>query len=159
MISYTTNQYLKNMFGEKAYYLSAVPKLARIFQGTHIKIESDELRKEQEALLYLVTNSSVIGGLEGIVPDAKMDDGHLHVLVIMKSSLLNTLQLLLDIKSGTHIDRSDVLYFKTKSLCITQFDANAARIGMDGEVRKSAIANIEVVPQGLTIVVPSTRIA
>ncbi|MNO19644.1 Diacylglycerol kinase [compost metagenome] len=158
-ISYTTNQYLKNMFGEKAYYLSAVPKLVKIFQGTQIKIESDELRKEQEALLYLVTNSSVVGGREGMVPGAKMDDGHLHVLVIKKSSLLNTLQLLLDIKNGTHIDRPDVLYFKTKKLSITQFDTEAAQIGIDGERRKSAIVNIEVVPQGLTIVVPSKKIA
>ncbi|MNN84930.1 Diacylglycerol kinase [compost metagenome] len=94
-----------------------------------------------------------------MVPGAKMDDGHLHVLVIKKSSLLNTLQLLLDIKNGTHIDRPDVLYFKTKKLSITQFDTEAAQIGIDGERRKSAIVNIEVVPQGLTIVVPSKKIA
>ncbi|MHA6533475.1 diacylglycerol/lipid kinase family protein [Paenibacillus sp. BAC0078] len=158
-ISYTTNQYLKNMFGEKAYYLSAVPKLAKIFQGTHIKIESDELHKEQEALLYLVTNSSVVGGHEGMVPGARMDDGHLHVLVIKKSSLFNTIQLLFDIKNGTHIGRSDVLYFKTKRLSITQFDLNAAHIGIDGEKRSSSIENIEIVPQGLAIIVPSKEIA
>ncbi|AIQ46518.1 hypothetical protein R70723_12045 [Paenibacillus sp. FSL R7-0273] len=158
-ISYTTNQYLKNMFGEKAYYLSAVPKLTKIFQGTHIKIESGELSNEQEALLYLITNSSVVGGREGIVPDAKMDDGYLHVLVIKKSSFLNTMQLLLDIKKGTHIEHPDVLYFKTKKVSITQFDANAAHIGIDGEMRKSSMENIEIVPQGLTIVVPSKKIA
>ncbi|MNI79639.1 Diacylglycerol kinase [compost metagenome] len=147
------------MFGEKAYYLSAVPKLGKIFQGTHIKIESDELHKEQEALLYLVTNSSVVGGHEGIVPDARMDDGHLHVLVIKKSPLLNTIQLLLDIKNRTHIKRPDVLYFKTKRLCITQFDPKAARMGIDGEMRSSSFENIEIVPQGLTIIVPSKKIA
>lgn len=158
-ISYTTSQCLKNRFGEKAYYLSAVPKLGKIFKGTHIKIESDELYKEQEALLYLVTNSSVVGGHEGMVPDAKMDDGHLHVLVINKGSLLSTIQLLLDIKNRTHIERPDVLYFKTKRLCITQFDHKAARIGIDGEMRSSSSENIEIVPQGLTILVPSAKIA
>ncbi|MNB86885.1 hypothetical protein D3C75_338440 [compost metagenome] len=44
-------------------------------------------------------------------------------------------------------------------MCITPFDTDAAQIGMDGEVHKSSIENIEVVPQGLTIVVPLTRIA
>ncbi|MNI37720.1 putative lipid kinase [compost metagenome] len=88
-----------------------------------------------------------------------MDDGHLHVLVIKKSSLLNTIQLLFDLRNRKHIERSDVLYFKTKQLSITQFDLNAAQIGIDGEMRKSSIEKIEVVPQGLTIIVPSKKIA
>lgn len=84
-ISYTTNQTLKNVIGDKAYYLSALPKLPQILSGTHIKIECDHTEQEHDALLYLVSKSAIIGGIEGIVPGAKMDDGHLHVLVIQKN--------------------------------------------------------------------------
>ncbi|WP_058303226.1 diacylglycerol/lipid kinase family protein [Gorillibacterium timonense] len=153
-ISYSTNQYLKNVMGEKAYYLSAVPKLPKILSGTHIKIECDELRQEQEALLYLVTNSPVIGGIEGMVPDAKMDDGQLHVLIIQKSSLFNTLQLFFDIKNGTHLNRPDVLYFRTKRLSITQYGLDAAHVGIDGEMYSTSLVHIEVIPRGITIMVP-----
>lgn len=154
-VSYTTNQHLKNAIGEAAYYLSAISRFSRMLKGTHIKIDSDELQNEQEALLYLVTNSSIVGGFKGIVPDAKMDDGQLHVLVIKKSPLLNTLQLFIDIKNGTHIRRPDVLYFKTKSLSITQFDTNATQIGIDGEMRNVSSRKIEIVPQALTMIVPA----
>ncbi|MNW37097.1 Diacylglycerol kinase [compost metagenome] len=153
-VSYTTNQYLKNVIGEKAYYLSAVPKLPKILSGTHIKIECDELHHEQEALLFFVTNSPIIGGIEGMVPDAKMDDGQLHVLIIQKRSLFNTLQLIFDIKNGTHLNRPDVLYFKTKRLSITQYGLNSAHVGIDGEMHSASRTNIEIIPKGLTIIVP-----
>lgn len=153
-ISYTTNQYLKNIIGDKAYYLSAVPKLPRILSGTHIKIECDELHQEQEALLYFVTNSPIIGGIRGMVPDAKMDDGQLHVLVIQKSSLLNTLQLIFDIKNGTHLNRPDVIYFKTRRLSIMHYGQNSAQVGIDGEMHSTSRANIEIIPGGLTVMVP-----
>ncbi|MGN7413544.1 diacylglycerol/lipid kinase family protein [Paenibacillus sp. SAF-068] len=153
-ISYTTNQTLKNVIGDKAYYLSALPKLPKILSGTHIKIECDHIEQEHDVLLYLVSKSAIIGGIEGIVPDAKMDDGHLHVLVIQKKSLFNTFQLLLDIKNGTHLDRSDVLYFKTKRLRITQYGENIAKVGIDGEMHTNGLMDIEVIPRGLTMIVP-----
>lgn len=157
-VSYTTNQYLKNMIGEKAYYLSVLPKLPQILAGTHIKIECDEICQEQDALLYLVTNSSVIGGIDGLVPEAKIDDGYLHVLVIKKGTLFNIVQLLFDIRNGTHLTRPDVLYFKTKQLSITQRGLDTTCIGIDGEMHNTSLTNIQIIPQGLTIMVPPKSI-
>lgn len=76
------------------------------------------------------------------------------MLVIQKKSWFNTLQLLLDIKNGNHLGRSDVLYFKTKRLRITQFGDDIAKVGIDGEMHTTGLMDIEVIPRGLTMVVP-----
>lgn len=154
-VSYTTKQYFKNTIGKAAYYLNALLHPSKLMKSTYITIDSDELHDKQEVLLYLVTNSSIIGGFKGIVPDAKMDDGHLHVLVIKKTSFLNTMQLFTDIQNGTHIKRPDVLYFKTKRLNITHHNIDDSQIGIDGEMCGYSCKGIKIVPQGLTLIIPS----
>ncbi|NGZ74679.1 diacylglycerol/lipid kinase family protein [Saccharibacillus alkalitolerans] len=158
-LSYTTNQTLKNVMGDKAYYLSAVPRLAKLLSGTRIQIECDGLQEDHEALLYLITNSPIVGGIKGMVPNAKMDDGHLHVLVIKKNSLLSTLQLLLEIRNRTHLNHPDVLYFKTRRLIIKQYGEDIANVGIDGEIHSSSQFEINVIPQGLTVMVSSDSYA
>lgn len=154
-VSYTTNQDMKNIFGKTAYYFSLIPYLPKLFKGTHIDINCAEVHEEQDSLLYFVTNSSVIGGVKGLVPDAKMDDGQLHVLVIQKGSMVDIVKILAAIGSGKHIQNPKVKYFKTQKLSITQSGEDADRIGIDGELRDNKSKQISVVPRALTLVVPT----
>jgi diacylglycerol kinase (ATP) len=158
-VSYTTNQKLKNKLGHSAYYFSVIPQLGNMLKGTGIKIESDEIQTEEEALLYFVAHSPLIGGLSQLIPGAKFNDGMLHVLVIKKTNPLAAASLYRDILHGTHIRRPDVLYFQTKRVCIKPFNALTARVGIDGELFDGAPRSIEVIPGGQSILVPKRQLA
>jgi len=141
------------MLGQKAYYLSALFDFRKLLAGAPIEIESDEFCEEENAILFLVSNSPVVGGFQNILPGARFDDGLLHVLVVRKGSVIKTAQTFLDIQKGSHIGNPDVLYFTTKKLRITQHQADAA-LGIDGERGSARTINIGISPHALTLVVP-----
>ena len=151
-ISYETDQNLKNMIGKTAYYLSALTQLPQILAGTEIKVESEEYNGEIDAILFLVSNSPIVGGFQNIIPDAKFDDGKLHVCIIKKGTVIDAIQQLYDIINGSHTNRSDIVCFQTKKVTITQKDGGF--LDVDGELGESSPADIEIAPGGLTIVVP-----
>lgn len=150
-VSYNTGQYLKNKLGYGAYYLSFLSSAGRLLSGFPIKIKSEEICVESNAILFLVSNSPIVGGFQYILPEARFDDGYLHVLVLRKNKLYKSAQLFLEIIQGRHMKNPDVLYFKTKKLHITQ---PSGSLGVDGERLEVSSATIEVVPHGMTLFVP-----
>ncbi|GHU93600.1 diacylglycerol kinase [Clostridia bacterium] len=156
---YDTNQRWKNMLGRGAYVLSTLKNLPRIFEGVSIKFESEELRGEEDAALLLVSNSPNVGGFRDIIPGAKFDDGQLHVLIIRKNPLIKTARIFLDTLRGVHIKHPDVRYFKTKKVEIALRGDKNSRIGVDGERGGAFPVKIEVVPRGMTLIVPKYQSA
>lgn len=153
-ISHTTNQKFKNLFGKAAYYLAAVFKFPKIFRGTRIRIESKEVTKEENAILYIVSISPVAGGFKKLLPDAKIDDGYLHVLILKKCPLFRAYRLFKKINKGKHLNSPDVLYFKTDKVKITQVDEKTVMTDIDGEYSTSLTINAEIIPKGLTMLIP-----
>lgn len=158
-VSYTTNQGMKNLLGQTAYYLSVLPQLNQLLKGVPIRIESDEVSAEIEALTYFVAHSPTVAGFPQMIPGARADDGLLHVLVLKKTNPLGTASLFRDILRGEHIGREDVLYFKTRRVCVTPEDSGAAQISIDGEPLGGALQSIEVIPGGQAIIVPRRQLA
>ncbi|GHU88989.1 diacylglycerol kinase [Clostridia bacterium] len=156
---YDTSQRWKNLLGRGAYVLSTLKNLPRIFESVPISFESEELRGEEDAALLLVSNSPNVGGFRNIIPGAKFDDGHLHVLIIRKNPLIKTARIFLDILRGVHIKHPDVRYFKTKKIEITQHGDKDPRLGVDGERGGAFPVKIEVVPRGMTLIVPKYQSA
>lgn len=81
-VSYRTPQDKKNILGHQAYLLEAVKSLASI-KAIHMRVEWEEGSVEGDFIFGMVSSTTSVGGLRGIVPrDVSLSDGLFEVLLI-----------------------------------------------------------------------------
>lgn len=151
-VGYQVQPEKKALLGRMAYYFEGIKELAaQNIDPIRVKIESEEYSCEDEILLFIVSNSSSIGGFKKLAPKADVLDGLLDVLIIEKSSPTDLANIFLNILSGEHINHPNVKYFKTKSLSIDSKED--VPIDVDGEYGGKLPAKFEVVSKGIKIFV------
>lgn len=142
----------KALLGRMAYYFEGLRGL--ISQGIepiHISFESEEYTEEEDVLLFLVSNSSSIGGFKKLAPDADVLDGLLDVLIIKDSDIPELANIFFNVLKGDHINHPNVIYFKTKSILIRA--KKNMTIDVDGEVGGRLPAHFKVIPKGMKIII------
>lgn len=81
-VSYQTSQDMKNIFGHAAYLMEAIGQLADI-PMYHIQLEYDGNVIEDDFIYGMITNSTSVGGIKGIVSgDISLNDGLFEVTLI-----------------------------------------------------------------------------
>ncbi|MBQ7678052.1 MAG: diacylglycerol kinase family lipid kinase [Lachnospiraceae bacterium] len=81
-VSYQTSQDLKNIFGHAAYLMEAIGQLADV-PSFHMQVEYDGNIIEDDFIYGMITNSTSVGGIKGIVSgDISLDDGVFEVTLI-----------------------------------------------------------------------------
>ncbi|NMA94584.1 MAG: YegS/Rv2252/BmrU family lipid kinase [Clostridiales bacterium] len=144
----------KAILGRMAYYFEGLRGL--LLQGIepiHIEFESDEYTKKEDVLLFLVSNSSSIGGFKKLAPNADILDGLLDVLIIKDSDIVELANIFFNVLKGEHIKHPNVVYFKTKEIYIRSDPDKRILIDTDGEMGEKLPANFKVVPRGVKIIV------
>lgn len=142
----------KMVLGRMAYYIEGLREFTQsTFESIKINIESEEYLKDEEILLFLISNSSSIGGFKKLAPKADVLDGLLDVIIIKKSGVQDLANIFLNIFSGEHINHPNVIYFKSKS--ITLSTKEDIPIDIDGEYGGKLPATFEIVPKAFRIIV------
>ncbi|OLS02522.1 diacylglycerol/lipid kinase family protein [Tissierella creatinophila] len=142
----------KALLGRMAYYFEGLRTL--ILQGIepiHLSFESEEYTKEEDVLLFVVSNSASIGGFKKLAPDADVLDGLLDVLIIKNSDIPELANIFFNVLKGDHINHPNVVYFKTKNILIRA--KKNITIDIDGEAGGRLPANFKVIPSGMKIIV------
>lgn len=149
-VGYQVQPEIKAILGRMAYYLEGIKEIPKQkFQPINIKFESEEYTKEEDILLFLLSNSSSIGGFQKIAPEANVSDGYLDSIIIKKSYVQDLVSIFINIFSGEHINHPNVEYFKTKK--ITLLTDEDVPIDIDGEYGGKLPATFEVVPNSFKI--------
>lgn len=152
-VGYQVQPEAKAIFGRAAYYMEGIKEIPRQkFQPIKVQFESEEYKKEEDILLFLISNSASIGGFKLLAPDANVSDGYLDVVIIKKSEVGDLAQIFLNIFSGEHIHHPNVEYFKTKRLLVNT--SEDVSIDIDGEYGGKLPATFEVVSSGFKIFIP-----
>lgn len=143
----------KTVLGRLAYYIEGLKEIPKqMFTTFKVDIESEEYSfKNDEIFLFLISNSSYIGGFKKLAPNAEVMDGLLDTLVIKKSEIQDIITILLNFIKGEHINHPKVRYFKTKKITING-DLNID-LDIDGEYGGKLPATFEVVPSSFKIIV------
>lgn len=137
-----------------AYYLEGLKEIPKQkFEPIRVKFESEEYTKEEDILLFLISNSASIGGFKMLAPYANVSDGYLDVVIIKKSEVGDLAQIFVNIFKGEHIHHPNVEYFKTKKLEV--YTEEDITIDIDGEYGGKLPATFEVVYNGFKIFVPN----
>ena len=142
----------KLVLGRMAYYLEGLKEITlQSFEPINLTIECEEYNSSDEVLLFLISNSSSIGGFKKMAPKADVLDGFLDVIIVKKSDVANLANIFFNIFSGEHINHPNVIYFKTKK--ITLSSKEEISIDMDGEYGGKLPATFEVIPEAFRILI------
>ncbi|MGM0750699.1 MAG: diacylglycerol/lipid kinase family protein [Bacillota bacterium] len=150
--SFSTPVEQKSKLGPLAYIIEGMKKMKEK-QPFELKVHSDH-DWEGDALLMLVALTNSVGGMETIAPEAKVNDGKLHVFIIKDIALPHFLMLLPKILSGELAESEHVHYMKVTKLTASSTYEMIANI--DGDEGDKLPITIENLKQHLDILVPFT---
>jgi diacylglycerol kinase (ATP) len=152
-VGYQVQPEAKALLGRMAYYIEGAREIPKQkFEPFRVYFESEEYTKEEDILLFLISNSASIGGFKKLAPDASVSDGYLDVVIIRKSEVGDLAQIFINIFKGEHVYHPNVKYFKTKKLKV--HTEEEITIDIDGEYGGVLPAVFEVVSNQFKIFVP-----
>lgn len=141
---------LKTVLGRMAYYIEGLKEIPRQkFKPINLTIESDEYNATEDVLLFLISNSSSIGGFRRLAPAAEVEDGYLDCIIIKKSEITDIVSIFINLLKGEHIKHPNVAYFKTKRIKINTNEE--VHVDVDGEYLGVLPAVFEIAPQAFRI--------
>ena len=148
-ISQRTNTELKNTLGVLAYYINGLTELHKL-KSVNIKVISEEMNYEGEALFMLIMNGKSAGGFHKIAPCASINDGLLEVYIFKKCPIYELAPLFFAVVSGEIDNHHNVIHFRTNALRI-ECDEKVGT-DLDGEKGADCPLNIKLLPKRLKII-------
>lgn len=149
--SFSTPVEQKTKLGPLAYILEGLKKMKEK-QPFELRVQSEEGVWEGEALLMLVALTNSVGGFETIAPEAEVNDGMLHVMIIKDIALPQFLLLLPKIMTGDLGKSEHVEYLKVPALEASSTYEMIANI--DGDEGDKLPIKVENLKRHLEIFVP-----
>lgn len=140
----------KTKYGKFAYFISGIKQLA----GTQsykfqLVVDGQEKQIESSTLLVGLTNS--IGGFETLIPNAKVNDGKLHLVYLKDTSLLDTLKTLPDLLKGVDSSTDHLAYQTCETIQIALDDDQELATNVDGDEGVKLPVTLKVLPSHLMI--------
>ena len=118
-IAFQVTKELKNTFGPLAYYVTGIKELpAQLAMNLHLKVTADNEYFEEDASLFLITNSSSVGGFRDITPYADVSDGKLDLFIIKKCNVADLINLLKDYRFQIHTKNPMIRYTQASHIKI-----------------------------------------
>ncbi|WP_088044208.1 diacylglycerol kinase [Bacillus sp. EAC] len=150
-LTYDVPSKLKTVLGQLAYYLKGIEMLPRV-KPTHLKIEYDGKVFDEEALLFLLSNTNSVGGFEKIAPEASINDGQFDLLVLKKSNIAEIIRICSQLLRGQHVHNDHVLYTRASHLKFTSDEK--LLLNIDGEYGGDTPCTVDMLYNHLEIFVP-----
>ena len=152
-ISFHVSKEEKKKLGPLAYYINGIRELpTQLSTNLHLKVVTEKGEFEEEARLFMITNTSQVGGFKGITPYASIQDGQLDLLIIKKCSATDMIALVKDYTLNTHKNNPYIHYIQAKDITITCDEDIIYDI--DGEEGHAFPIHVKVIPQALNIIIP-----
>ncbi len=151
-VAHTAQPEMKAILGRVAYYLEGLRELmVDKLEPIEVEIKTSEVVLKEDILLFLISNSSSIGGFKKLAPTAEIVDGLLDVVIVKKAEIGELANIFISIFKGKHINHPKVIYFKTDSIEINS--KNSIAIDIDGEYGGRLPAKFDVIKNAIEILV------
>lgn len=155
-ISFQVSKADKERFGPLAYYISGIRQLpTQLHTSLHLKITADDQTFEEDAKLFIITNTSQVGGFKDITPHANVQDGQLDLLIIKNCSTTDLISLFKDYKLNCHEKSPFITYVQAKELTIA-CDKDII-YDVDGEKGTTFPIHVSVKKQSLCVIIPKEK--
>ena len=158
-ISFDTPKKWKEIFGRIAYILFGFTEMQEKIRMNKIKYIVNGKNKEGEFSFIFITNSSRVGGVEGIYPDMKLDDNKFEVLLCNLKTKPEILKALVYAKTNGVKNVPGCEYYSTSRLDIEFEDVPKHSWGLDGEEYKSKTNRyVFTVDKSTEILIPNKNV-
>ena len=155
-VAYSVSHTKKNKLGKLAYYIDGARIISKKAKQTEkLTFEYEGKVMEVDTFLFLVSNTSSVGGFRKISPIAGVNDGLLDVCIIKKVGMLGILPLFIKMRRGKHTNHRKIIYFQTDKINIScSQESKKIPLDFDGEKNGELPATVECVPQAIRLFVP-----
>lgn len=122
----------KTKMGKLAYFVSGF-KHVLSNKSYEFKVIADGVEHHIHTSTLLIGLTNSIGGFETLLPDAKVDDGFLHMVYIKDQSLLDTVKAIPELLKGVNQDSDNVGYLQIKEASIESLSDEILTTNIDGD--------------------------
>jgi YegS/Rv2252/BmrU family lipid kinase len=144
---------VKRRVGPLAYALAAVQTL-RTFRGRRLRLEIDGQAVQRRALMVIVGNTRLYGGIAQITYQAHADDGSLDLCVLTGQGPLDLARRLVAVILRRQRQDDNIDYQKVRRVTINTVDTTRPlRVQADGEDVGETPVTLEVIPAALEVIV------
>ena len=158
-ISFDTPKKWKEIFGRLAYILFGFTEMYEKIRMNKIKYIVDGVEKEGEFSFIFITNSSRIGGVDGVYPDMKLDDNKFEVLLCNLKTKPEILKALVYAKTNGVKNVPGCEYYSTNRLDIEFENVPKHSWGLDGEEYKSKTNRyVFTVDKSIEVLIPDKNV-
>lgn len=139
----------KTRYGKMAYFINGFKELLN-HQSYEFEIKLDQETETITSTTLLIGLTNSIGGFETLLPDAKVDDGLLHLVYFKDSHFLDTISAIPQLMSGVTETSASLGYktFEEGTITLTEGDLT---INVDGDEGDQLPIRIKVLPSHLTV--------
>jgi len=119
---------------------------------TEILVEHDQGKWEGKSVLVLVALTNSVGGFEKLAPDAKTDDGFLHVFIVKSAGIPAFMRMSLSMLRGKLEEDPDVVVIKTEKVSIKTTPDMICNI--DGDDGCSTPIVVQILKRHIEVLIP-----
>ncbi|MHC9000776.1 diacylglycerol/lipid kinase family protein [Enterococcus bulliens] len=145
----------KQTYGPLAF-MKRFFRLLRKKKRYPLTIETPTKRWAGKSSLVTITMTNSAGGYVHFDESAASDDGQMHITVLKRINLWQTIRILPKVISGKLAEIQEIDYFSTDQVTITS-QKNHVRTRTDGDPTDDLPVTIKVVKQGMRVLVASDQ--
>ncbi|MFU2206812.1 diacylglycerol/lipid kinase family protein [Streptococcus pluranimalium] len=140
----------KTKFGKMAYLISGLKKIVQNeTYNFELDVDGDHISVESTTLLIGLTNS--IGGHENFLPDAKVDDGLLHLVYLKDTNMLESFQAVPNLVQGVTESNQNLGYRTFNKAHIALKNSQSLGTNVDGDDGDDLPIDVTILPSHLTV--------
>ena len=144
---------VKRRVGPLAYVLAAAHTL-RTFRGRRLSLEIDGRPVRRRALMVIVGNTRLYGGIAQITYQAHADDGFLDLCILTGYGPLDLARRFMSVMLRRQRQDDEIDYRKVRRVTVDTVDTTRPlRVQADGEDIGATPITLEVLPDALEVVV------
>jgi diacylglycerol kinase (ATP) len=137
--------------GSVAYIVAGVSTAAHL-SGTRTRIWIDDKRVYRRSILIVISNSRIYSAGLTMAADARLDDGYLDLDVFAGTGFGDSMRTALGVITGLHVRDPRHSVYRGRQIRIESDKPLAVHV--DGEPFGTTPLDCQVVPQGLTVLLP-----
>lgn len=149
--TYNVSVKQKTLLGPLAYLIEGGKALVKK-TPFKLTVEHDSGKWQGESYLMVAALTNSVGGFNTVSPDARINDGKIHVLIIKDLSLPNIMKIVPSLLWGELKKHDQVEYFQTSFLDVSSDEELAVNI--DGDEGVPLPFRAQILNQHLNVIVP-----
>lgn len=149
--TYNVSVKQKTLLGPLAYLIEGGKALVKK-TPFKLTVEHDSGKWQGESYLMVAALTNSVGGFNTVAPDARINDGKIHVLIIKDLSLPNIMKIVPSLLWGELKKHDQVEYFQTSFLDVSSDEELAVNI--DGDEGVPLPFRAQILNQHLNVIVP-----